>query len=541
MRDRYSTNVFAESVSRVLNFFGALVSTIILWRSIAANLWTTDDYGIIKVLSNVNQAFLPIILLGVTGAVVRVTTEYSYQKDKIGRVIGFSVLIITTTTAVLSVVTILFGLDLAILGPSLDIYMDQMSIRFYWVLVLLTMLPTAYLRIAKSIFSGLQQFKKNTYVDIVYGIFRIGLLLFLFVFDLVNVLNIMLLNLALAFIAAGLALAQIHIQMRRAGISWAFLPNMEIVDKLGRLSMVSLAGMLALAVMNNVTVIWMSTYGTLTDVGLFSIAQGITLTARMLLGAPLAALVPNLTLEYELGRTEELNRKFREGWRAMVPTYAFAFAAIYAFATQVLRVLYGADSVGATGFLQMLAFNVLFVVTPGIYTNLYFAFNDIRAMLWSSILQVGIQILWVVVFTPLLGVIAIAMIWVIYIPFCILVHFYTKRKYGIYMETPRVVTTFILGLVFAGLMFYSGQLISPLIRFLHLPNIVDAMILSILAVPFWYLFMLVASVMRIVDKKDLANFEVILKIVPPAWWVSRPILERISRLAKEHEEIEVSS
>ena len=94
-RDRYSLNVVAESVSRALTFLSGLLSTTLLWRSVAAGSWTLDEYGAVKVLTNVNQLLLPIILLGLNGATLKVVAEYSSNRKKLGQTIGNAVLIIT--------------------------------------------------------------------------------------------------------------------------------------------------------------------------------------------------------------------------------------------------------------------------------------------------------------------------------------------------------------------------------------------------------------------------------------------------------------
>lgn len=530
-RDRYSLNFVAESVSRVLSFVGALVSTVILWRSISAGLWTSDEYGIIKVLSNANQALLPLVLLGITSAIIRTTAEYSNSREKIGNVIGLSTLIVTITFIVTCLVTVLFGIDSILLESASDSGVSSTNLKIYWLIVLLTMLPTAYMRISKSVFSGLQQNKRTTYIDIVYNITRITVLILLFVTGAIQIFSILLLNLSLAVLASILAFGQLYVQMKRKGIIWNFKPNREILRKLGRLASVGLATSLVLAVMNNVTVLWMNFYGTLTDVGLFSIAQGITLTARMVLAAPIAAMTPNLAFDFERGRINEVSRKFREVCNMTVPTYSFIFAAILAFATPILRVLYGADSVAATLFLQVLAFNLIVIITPGIYTNLFLAFDNVRAMLYANTLQVIMTILWVVIFTPIIGVIAIALIWVVYIPYFVIVHIYSKRRHKLTMNLPKMIGSMMLGLIFAGIMYLFQEFMFPVVELLGLIDFVNAMIVGLLVIPFWYLFIAVAAVVRLVNARDIANIESVLKIIPPAWWISKPIMSRIAKLA----------
>ncbi|MFW9888302.1 MAG: lipopolysaccharide biosynthesis protein [Candidatus Thorarchaeota archaeon] len=535
-RDRYTLNFVAESVSRALSFVGGLISTVILWRSIAAGSWTADDYGILKILTNTNQALLPLILLGITGAIVRVAAEFSTDKEKLGQVVGVSVAFITITYLTITISAVFIGLDDVLLQSAANAGADPLSLKIYWVIVLLTLLPQAYLYITKSVFTGIQQMKRNTYIDIIYSTVRILLLVTLFVTGLINILNVMMLNLGLVILASVLALAQLQKQMSKESIPWGFRPTSEIIDKIGVLASISLAGSLVAIFMNNVTVLWMNTYGTLQEVGLFSIAQGITLTARMVLAAPLVALVPNLTVEFEYGKFEELKRKFSEAARMIIPTYAFVFAVLFAFATPALRVLYGADSLPATAFLQLLAFNIIFVLTPGIYGNLFLAINKLKAVLAASLAQVALQIIWVVIVTPIIGTYAIAMIWVAYIPYLLAIHEYSKRKYNLNIEASRAIGGLLLGGIFAIIMYLGQDMIYSILHSVGLMNILSATATCLSAVPFWFLFITIATFFRLVNKRDLENLESVLKIIPPAWWISRPIIRKLVEISerKEH-------
>lgn len=531
-RDRYTLNVVAESFSRALSFIGGLVSTTILWRSVAGGSWTTDDYGILKILANVNQILLPLILLGFTGAVVKVVAEYSSDKRNLGRVIGFAAVMITLAYLVTAVVSVIFDLDMLILGAGISA-VDSESLRLYWLLVIVTLLPTAYLRLAKSAFSGIQQMKRTLVVDITYNLIRTLTLIYLYFGKLVSIESILVMNLVLGLLASTMAVGLLAKEMRKNEIEWGFKPGREIVRKLGRLASVFLVSALVAANLNNITILWVNAYGTLGDVGLFSIAQGITLTVRMILGAPLVVMGPNLTTEYARGRLDQVERKFREGYRMIVPTYAFAFASIFAFATPILRVIYGADSIAATPFLQLLSFNVIFVVIPGIYTYLYLAADDVRGLFYSSMLQVVIQTFWIVLMAPLIGVIAIASVWVVYIPVLFVQDWYAKSRHGIGANLRQVGAVIVLGVIFAGSMHLCVKWIEFLVEYLPVINLVQAAIVCLAVIPFWYLFISVLTHLRLVNETDLRNMESVLRIVPPAWWFSRPLILRLQDKARK--------
>ncbi|TET06492.1 MAG: hypothetical protein E3J86_14915 [Candidatus Thorarchaeota archaeon] len=533
-RDRYSINLVAEAVSRMLGFVGGLISTIILWRSINAGFWTSDDYGIIKVLSNASVALLPLVLLGINSAIVRVSAEYSTDQKKIGRVVGLGILIVTLTYIVTALTTVFFELDQTLVVSAIDKGVSIVQLRYFWFIILITMLPTAYLRISKSVFSGLQQSKRTTYIDIIYNTIRIVVLILFFMSGFININFVLLLNLGLAILTGLLAILQLAYLMKQAGIKWDFVPEREIIKKLGRLAAVGLATSLVAVVLNNVTVLWINTYGTLTDVGFFSIAQGVSLTARMVLASPMATLVPNLTYEFEFGRMDKVKRKFQEACRMIVPSYSFVFAVLFAFATPILRILYGADSHGAGVFLQILSFNLILITIPGIYTNLFLILDNLRAMLYACTLQILFSILWVVIFTPIIGIISISLIWIAYIPYFVIVHQYAKRKHDITMQMSNTIGIILLGLFFAGIMYYVQVAMSLFIQSWNLLNFVDAMLVTTLIIPFWYIFIAIATITGLVYKKDLENIERVFKIIRPAWWVSKPIIKKLYTIAKEH-------
>jgi O-antigen/teichoic acid export membrane protein len=535
-RDRYSLNVVAESISRALSFIGGLVSTTILWRSVAAGSWTVDDYSILKVLANVNQILLPIVLLGITGAATRVIAEYTSNRQKLGQTIGVSILIILLSYVVIAFLSVFFDLDVLLLGDQSQA-VDVASLRLFWLTVIVTLLPTAILRIIKASFSGMQLMKRTLYIDIIYNLLRTSLLIGFFFTRLVTIFNILLMNLLLGVMASVMAITLLHREMRKNDIPWGFGLDIEMLRKLSRLAAVFLVSSMVAASLNNLTVLWVEELGGLGDVGFFSIAQGITLTVRMILGAPIVALGPNLAMEYARGRMNEVERKFREAYRMMIPTYSFAFAVMVAFATPILRVIYGADSIGATLYLQLLAFNVIFVVIPGVYVYLYLAADNARGLFYSSVVQVFLQNAWILVMGMFWGVIAVATVWMIYIPFFFVQHFYARRVHGIFMDLRIVGSRIALGVVFAAGMTVFVELIQPMIHFIPTIGIVQAAIVCAFAIPFWYIYITVSVLIGHTNKMDLENMMSVLRIIPPAWWVTKPLIAKLidhaSRMEQE--------
>ncbi len=535
VRDRYSLNMVAESISRALSFVGGLVSTTILWRSVAAGSWTVDDYGVLKVLSNVNQLLLPIILLGITGAATRIIAEYSTNRQKLGQTIGVSLILILISYAIIAFLSVVLDMDQLLLGDQTQA-VDTASLRLFWLTVIVTLLPTAILRITKAAFSGMQLMKRTLYIDLAYNLLRTTILVGFFFSQLVNILNILTLNLLLGLMAAVMAIWFLYREMKRNEIPWGFSLDIDVLRKLARLSAVFLLSSLVAASLNNVTVLWVEELGGLGDVGYFSIAQGITLTIRMVLGAPIVALGPNLAMEYARGRPKEVERKFEEAYRMMIPTYAFALAVLVAFANPMLRVLYGADSIGAILYLQLLAFNVVFVVVPGIYTYIYLAADNAKGLLYSSVLQVILQNAWILIVGIWWGVIAAATVWIIYIPFFFVQHFYTKRVHGIAMNLGVVGRGLLLGLVFAAGMKALVDVLETLVEFIDTIGIIQAAIVCLFIIPLWYVYITASVILGQMNRLDLENMISVLRIIPPAWWFTKPLFMKLIGYAKRKEQ-----
>ncbi len=538
-RDRYSLNVVAEAFSRILSFGAGILSSVILYRSMP-----TDDYATIKVLTSTINIVLPLVLLGLSGAVVRVVAEYSHDREKLGETIGSSVVLVVIAYFIGTILILISGMDQYILGEGTTIGIEEQSLRIYWILIIVTILPTAFLRISRAAFSGFQQMKRNLVVDIIYNSIRISVLIWLFFQNLVLVFNILVLNLAIAIIAAIAALYILIKIMRENEIPWVIIPSKEVKKKIMGLAGVALIGTLVIANINSVTILWVNGFGTAQDVALFAIAQNMVLTAREILSAPLVALGPNLAYEAGRGRMDQLARKFEEGYRILIPMYAFAFAFLFAFATPILRVLYGAEAVGAVPYMQLLSFNVIFVVIPGFYTYIFTAIDDIRALLWNSILQVSLQTAWFAITALIIGVVGIASVWVVYIPFYLVVHAYCKRKYNIYIKTKKLIPGILNGFLFAIGMYWLTNILlvympgflgffSALLGGITIPYIIGYGLIGLIIIPMWFLYILSLIILRIVNHQDLTNLVSVIRIVPPLWWITRPLMDRILHFAEK--------
>ena len=90
------------------------------------------------------------------------------------------------------------------------------------------------------------------------------------------------------------------------------------------------------------------------DVNLYVNAQGITVSARSILSAPVTVLGAVLAAEYSLGKMESVRAKFKDGYRMIIPIYTFSFVIISAFSWPITRLLYGAVGVETVPYLILL-------------------------------------------------------------------------------------------------------------------------------------------------------------------------------------------
>ncbi|NWF96886.1 MAG: oligosaccharide flippase family protein [Candidatus Thorarchaeota archaeon] len=533
-RDKFSFNVVAESASRILSFAGGLLSSAVLYRSIGWS-WSTADYTAVKMVSSASQMLLPLVLLGFSGALTRYVAASSNDRRKVGQGLGNSLVIVTFAYIATATLSSLFGLDRALIASGLDVQLPADETRLLWFFVMLSLLPSGYLSIARAAFAGVQKMKRGLTTEIVYNSIRIASLVILYAYQLVMVLTILWLNLLLTVIACVLALRILATEMKRNSVPWCFRPSSAVIGSLAGLAGVFLVSTVVQAIFDYGMVILVGMFGADEDVANFSIARATSLTVMQIVTSPLGVLAPNLALEYAAGSRGNLERKFKEAYRMMVPTLSFTAAALFAFSQPILRVVYGAAGVSAVPFLRLLSMNPIFMVVPAIYLYILLAADDRRGLLLSSILQGAIQVGWVMLMAPLIGVIAVALIWIPYVPFFFLQHWYTKKYHSVTMDLQTVAGGIGMGLFFLVVMYAVVTALEPIVAVASIPNIVEAMLVGLMAIPFWYLFIAVGTATKVVNRRDLENISKVLKVIPPAWWVSRPLVTRLMKVAEQRE------
>lgn len=547
-RDSISLNVAIQSLSRLLVFIGGIISSTILVRAISANQWTTPDYSHLRVLMNWNQILTVFVVMGLATAIIKYVSEFSHDREKVGTVLTISFIAMTLTFLVIAFATLFLTEQMAsgfgfLVGETQAITNE---LRVLWVIVLLSILPSAYLLVCKSVFSGIQRMKRTLIVDIVYNASRIAILIILFLLESVSILNILYMYLATTiagFIAAGLLLRR---ELRFEGIRLHLKGWRVVVQPLFKISVVFAALAFIATFFNSIVPLFVDYYGTDFDMARYSTASNISQTLRGFLYAPFAVLLPNISQLSSIGDGKEIRDRFQASNRVIVPALIFAFGSVFAFSESILGTLYGVwalDTTGgisATQFLMILSPSLLIIPITGVYTNILTALNKMKPILIIGIAGVIIQTLWIVLLQPHFGVIIIAFSWIIFIPLLVTYHLYSRKQLKLNLTKGFIIRSIVLTGLFVVLAVSTFQLARGMINLLSFVSFfqyttIRSGVELLFIIPLWYIFIGLALVCRVMGKSDIETLKKFLKKIPPAWWVSKPFFTLLDNYATGQE------
>ena len=543
-RDTISFNVVIESLSRMLVFVGGLVSSALLVRAISMNQWTTPDYSHLRVLMNWNQILTVVVILGLSTAIIKLVSEYSHDRDKIGTVLAISFVTMTLTFLVVSFATLFLTEQMAqafgfLVGETQTITNE---LRALWIIVLISILPSAYLIASKSAFSGIQRMRRTLIIDIIYNLSRVIILLILFLMNSITILNVLYMYLAITsigFISAGFLIRR---EFRAENIRLSLTGWRMVITPLFRISLVFAALAFIAAFFNSIIPLFVDFYGTDFDMARYSTASNISQTLRGFLYAPFAVLLPNISQLSARKDDREIRERFQASNRVIVPTLIFAFGILFAFAESMLGTLYGVwaldttQGISAAQFLMILSPSLLIISISGIYTNILTALNRMTPILIIGVIGVVFQILWIILLQPYYGVIAIAFSWVIYIPTLMTYHLYSRKYLKLNLAKGFIARSVALTCIFIVIAIATVQLARATVNILSFISLFQYTTIRsgtevLFIIPLWYLFLGLALACRIMGASDLENLKNVLRKIPPAWWVSKPFIAILDRYA----------
>jgi O-antigen/teichoic acid export membrane protein len=295
---------------------------------------------------------------------------------------------------------------------------------------------------------------------------------------------------------------------------------------------------------NQITPLLVDYFGTDLDMARYSIANGLLATFRAFLYAPYAVLLPNITSLFSRGEMNELKKRFEDSNRILIPTLIFAFIGTLSFGEYLLGSIYGIRALDQTGGLSALQFmtamapGLAIVPLSGIYGNVLTALDKMKGLLIIGALNVAIQTIWIVALQPFIGVIAMALIWILAIPIFIVYHYYTRRTTsltigrGLLMRgvlLTLVATPIALGFSFIAGLF--GDWISIMLDFVPFigTTTFGSLIKLLFLAPFWYVYLSVCLATGVMRTKDIDNLKKFLMKIPPLWWVSKPLIGYVEK------------
>jgi O-antigen/teichoic acid export membrane protein len=541
-RDSLSLNVLSESVSRGLSYVAGIISAALLVRSIddvVGSIWTTTDYANLKVLMSWNQIILALLLVGLGTPIVKTISEHANKRESIGTVLTASLMTVTFVYIVIIITTTLFAEPIGFLNDPDPIL--ALSRRMLWPLVLFSLYPTAIIQITRSAFVGIQRVKKILIADISYNLSRILFLTYLFFTMTVTTFNVLLMFLITTLIATTISIILLLREMRAANITITLVGWSEIAKPLFSLASVFLVLGFVSAFFNYATTLFVDTFGNNLDVTRFSISQSLIQTIKAFLYTPFAVLLPNLSNLASRGGFENLKGRFDETNRIIIPTLLFTFLVVIVFGNNMLGAVFGTEGTDSSGglsaneFLFALSFGLFLLPLTGIYSNLLSALGRVKPLLITGVFSIVLQTAWIIFLQPLYGVIVIAYSWVVYIPVYIIYHIYCKRTFSLYVPAKYLGRILLLAILFLPLVMLTLLLSeNVLLLFVFIPFLTittfSSLFRLLFVLPLWYIFIGISLAIGATSVRDLDNMKRMLKRIPPAWWVSRPLLNRIEKL-----------
>ncbi len=536
--DRISSNVLSESVSRTLTIISGIISSTIFVRTIDIS-WTISDYAHLKVLMNWNSIFTILVMLGLSNAIIKIISEKAQEGENISSFVFSAVTAVTLVFIVTSLVSIFFADTLGFLvGDSPE---ATTQLRTLWIIVVISILPTTYMQIVISVFNGLQRNKNVLLINSLYNGSRIVILIIYLIFNMITLYNILIMYLAttiFGFVVSGGLLVHLF-KVEKIGFTVkGWIPA---TNKMMKIAIVFLFLAMLSAFSNYVIPLFVDYYGTDVDMARFSIAQKLLNTIKNLLNTPFVVLLPNLSFLYASGNLAVVKKRFDESYRVILPILVFATCILIAFGDSLLGMLYGSralttdDGLSSAQFLIIMAPLILVIPATSIYTNTMIALGKMRALMILGTINVILQLFWIILFQPILGVIAIALSWVMFIPTFVFHHIYSRLRLSLSIPLRYLARCILLLALFLLFGIFINNLVSTLLISLSWIQIfkfttINSVIKLLAVLPLWYTFIGFALMTHVMSKSDLENLVIFLKRIPLAWKISKPILNMILRL-----------
>jgi O-antigen/teichoic acid export membrane protein len=460
-----------------------------------------------------------------TTAVIKIVSEYDNEKERITEIVTFAFSLIIGIYIVTILLTWIFGDSIGWLAIRPDL-------KVYWILVLISLLPISLFQLSSAVFSGLQRMKFNLVSNSVYNAVRLVLLVYLFVSEGFSISSMMWVIILFTISGTVCALTLLFREMKRRNLLRLSFPSSTLVRYIMSIGATFVILSLLSANVNQVPIVFADLFKASEAEYLnFNVSQSITMTLRQILMAPVAVLMPNLSLIMSSKGIADVRKRFNEIGRILMPTYLFASVVVYVFGYAFLGVLYGNEYAIAAPFLQAFSFNIFVAGLTNIYSILITSMGRMKALVLMGVSQALIQTIWILILAPIFGIIIIAYWWVTFIPLYLIQHYYTRTRFQVTIRARLIlrslvvgVATFIIGLV-------TSEFVKGALSFLpFITNELYYLVILSSIVPLWYVFLALSVLGGLIDRNDIANLSKFFRRIPPLWWISKPILGRIQKL-----------
>ncbi len=536
--DKVSVNVLSEAIAKGVVALSGIVTSSLVYRSTDIS-WTLADFANYKTLMYWYSLLIPLVIFGLGTAIVKSMAEKSHSREEIGPAMTTALLFVTITFSIVAIVTVFFGDALGFLSSANTA--ETMQLRALWIILLISILPSAYLYLFRAFFTGIQRNKNGLYADITYNISRVILIVYLFFANYITILNVLivfLITTIFGFLIGGGVF--VH-GLKKEKIRLTLQGTQEDMFLLLRIGSVFVALALLASFSSSIVPLLVNQFGTKADMAHYSLADKMIQTIKSFIYAPYAVLLPNIAAMYAKGQKAELTERFRESYRIIVPMLLFIMLSSLILGSLVMGTIYGtrgldmSEGLSAAQFFAIMV-PVLFITPLGtIYSNMMVVMDRMKALLAIGSFSVFIQAVWIFLAMPFIGVLAMAYSWIMTIPVFAIYHHYSRKKLSLSIDGRYLLRLVPVGVVFLLVSWtavYSASLLVNQLLFIPFINTVtiSSFLKLLVGIPLWYAFLGISLLGGLIRIADLNNLKNVIKTFPPLWWISKPILGFIEKV-----------
>lgn len=424
---RFAQNIVAEALTILVIVIFGIASSILIVRGLP-QVPFYEFYIYIVVFTWIN-VLIPVGILGIDTALMKHVPEFVTQHRSLTRLIGWVIFI-----AIASSVGIIVSVNLVLLGLPLNFVVADYAVPFLQ-LALLTLPFTILSVILQGFFRGMQEMRYCTItMGLYHSLYFVGLAL-LFITQMMTLYGVIVLNIFASVIT-------IFVEM---GILWNLLrghnvhvQRIKVATSHRPIIATAVQGLLLAllaTVFLNIPLLIANVFRS-SDVilGGLGLALSVAIYIQRGQAAPFRVLLPRTAGEMAQNGWEAIEGYMSRAWKLGLLFNGFITVIVVFYAAPSLVVLFAELGLVAVPFLVLMAGSFLIYPLAAMLMDTLIGLGNIRVVLatyaaWTS---VATAVLWFL--CPIGRELVVALIWLVGIPFLLLLTLVFFRRTGIQMS-----------------------------------------------------------------------------------------------------------